>query len=131
REAYLKARWPVEYLAAVLSSGQGYYPPRVYIEDARAFGAEIALPCVNRSEAVYTVEGSNVLRIGLSYLSGIGSAGVARLLAGRKSGPYRNLVDLKRRSGLSRPELEILIRIGACEGLSESGGAHSRPAMPW
>ena len=126
REAYLKARWPVEYLSAVLSSGQGYYPPRVYIEDARAFGAEIALPCVNRSEAAYTVEGTNVLRIGLSYLAGIGPAGVSRLLAGRHGGPYRGLRDLKQRSGLSRPELETLIRVGACESF-----VPSRPGLLW
>lgn len=126
REAYLKARWPVEYLAAVLSSGQGYYPPRVYVEDARSFGAVLALPCINRSEAAYTVEETNVLRIGLSYLTGIGPTGVERLLKGRKAGPYRNLADLKRRSGLSRPELEILIRIGACDVFGVP-----RPGLLW
>ncbi len=126
REAFIKARWPVEYLSAVLSSGQGYYPPRVYVEDARAFGAELALPCVNRSEAAYTVEGENVLRIGLSYLAGIGPAGVSRLLQGRREGPYQGLSDLKERSGLSRPELETLIRVGACEGFKTS-----RPGLLW
>jgi DNA polymerase-3 subunit alpha len=130
REAYLKARWPVEYLSAVLSSGQGYYPPRVYVEDARAFGAELALPCVNRSEAFYTMEGTNVLRIGLSYLAGIGETGVSRLLQGRKEGPYRSLSDLKQRSGLSRPELETLIRVGACEDFATAGPSGLRPSRP-
>ncbi len=136
REAYLKARWPVEYLSAVLSSGQGYYPPRVYVEDARSFGAELALPCVNRSEASYTVEGERTLRIGLAYLAGIGEAGVSRLLRGREGGPYRGLFDLKQRSGLSRAELETLIRVGACEGfgasgLGASGPRPSRPGLLW
>lgn len=124
REAYIKARWPVEYLACVLSTGMGYYPPRVYIEDARHFGAEIALPCVNRSAAVYTVEGERVLRVGLSYLHGIGPAGVRAILDARQDGPFQSLADLKHRTGLARPELETLIRLGACEcfGLS-------RPAL--
>lgn len=126
REAGIKARWPVEYLSAVLSSGQGYYPPRVYVEDARSFGAELALPCVNRSEAAYTVEGETTLRIGLSHLAGLGPTGVTRLLDGRKSGPYRSLADLKRRSGLSRPDLESLIRVGACDAF----GAR-RPELMW
>ncbi len=126
REASVKARWPVEYLSAVLSAGEGYYPPRVYVEDARTFGAVLALPCANRSEAAYTVEGENVLRIGLSALAGIGPSGVERLLDGRLAGPYRSLSDLKQRSGLSRPELEVLIRVGACDALGTS-----RPAILW
>lgn len=126
REAVLKARWPVEYAAAVLSSGCGYHPPRVYVEDARSFGAQLALPCVNRSEVGYTVEGAVILRIGLSAVGGLGPASIERLLDGRRSGPYRNLADLKRRSGLSRPELEALIRIGACDDF-----AASRPAQLW
>lgn len=124
REAYIKARWPVEYLACVLSTGMGYYPARVYVEDARHFGAELALPCVNRSEATYAVEGENVLRVGLSYLHGIGPAGVRAILDARRAGPFTSLADLKQRTGLARPELETLIRLGACEcfGLS-------RPAL--
>lgn len=126
REATIKARWPVEYLAAVLSAGQGYYPPRVYIEDARSFGAEIALPCVNRSEAGFTLEGTCTLRIGFSSVSGLGPSHIERLLRGRQAGPYRNLADLKRRSGLSRPELEALIRLGACDAFGLS-----RPSLLW
>lgn len=132
REAYVKARWPLEYLACVLATGQGYYEPRVYIEDARAFGATIALPCINRSEGNYTVEGGGVLRIGLAYLHGLGPAGVQGILEGREQGAYRNLLDLKRRSGLSRPELEILIRIGACDvlGVSRSALMHQLSDLP-
>ena len=97
REAYLKARWPMEYLAAVLSTGMGYYPARVYIEDARWFGATVAGPCVNRSEACYTVEDNQVLRVGPAYVKGMGDgaaqghrgglAGAALPAPGRPAGP--------------------------------------------
>lgn len=126
REAYVKARWPIEYLSAVLSAGMGYYPPRVYIEDARHFGATLALPCVNRSQVGYAPEEGGVLRIGLSYIHGIGPAGVKTILRGRGDRPYENLADLRRRSGLSRPEIETLISIGACEVFGVS-----RPGLLW
>jgi len=141
REAYLKARWPVEYLACVLSTGVGYHEPRVYIEDVRSFGAAIALPCVNRSMATYTVEGASVLRIGLSGIKGIGPASVEAILSARMDGPFQDLGDLRRRTRLSRPELETLIRVGACEcfgftrpalmrQLAERGRTRSGPVQP-
>lgn len=126
REAYLKARWPVEYLSVVLSAGFGYYPPRVYIEDARSFGAEIALPCVNRSTSSYTVEGHGVIRVGLSYIKGVGPAGVQAILDGRGDTPFQNLADLRQRTRLSRPDLETLISIGACSTFGAS-----RPGLMW
>ncbi|MNY14079.1 DNA polymerase III subunit alpha [compost metagenome] len=116
-------RWPVEYLSAVLSAGFGYYPPRVYIEDARAFGATIGLPCVNRSGEGYEVEDGGILRVGLSAIKGLGPAGIEAILRARQEGPFAHLGDLRRRTGLARPELETLIMVGACDvfGLSRPG----------
>lgn len=126
REAYVKVRWPVEYLSAVLSAGFGYYPPRVYIEDARAFGATIALPCVNRSCEGYEVEDGGILRVGLSAIKGLGPAGIEAIVRARRDGPFAHLGDLRRRTGLARPELETLIVVGACDAFGLS-----RPGLLW
>lgn len=121
REAHLKARWPLEYLAAVLSSGMGYYPMRVYVEDARSSGAAIALPCVNRSTVAWTLEGDRTLRVGLSAIAGLGTASIEALLSARATGgPFRSLADLRARTRLARPELETLVRVGACDGWGQS-----------
>ena len=126
REAYVKARWPIEYLSAVLSAGMGYYPPRVYVEDALSFGAHLALPCINRSQSGYTVEKENILRIGLAHIGGIGPAGVRSILLARKERAFSNLEDFRRRTNLSRLELEALITVGACEDFGVS-----RPVLLW
>lgn len=126
REAYVKARWPIEYLSVVLSAGCGYYPPRVYLEDARSFGAIVALPCVNRSDEAYTVELGGILRAGLGAIKGLGPVGMAAILRARKDGPFVHLGDLRRRTGLSRAELETLIVIGACDAFGVT-----RPGLLW
>ncbi|MBO9542695.1 DNA polymerase III subunit alpha [bacterium] len=126
REAYIKARWPIEYLSVVLSAGCGYYPPRIYLEDARSFGARVVLPCVNRSDEAYTVEEGGVLRVGLGAIKGLGPVGMATILRARQDGPFLHLGDLRRRTGLSRSELETLITIGACDAFGVS-----RPGLLW
>lgn len=50
QELWLKARWPAEYLAAVLRNQGGFYPARAYVEEARRLGCRVELPCVNRSD---------------------------------------------------------------------------------
>ena len=55
--AYLKAHYPAEFLAGILSAEpMGFYPPRTVAEEAKRLGIAMLPPCVNRSEAVFTVE---------------------------------------------------------------------------
>lgn len=55
--AYLKAHYPAEYFAGLLTAQpMGFYPPRTLAEEAKRLGIAILPPCVNRSEADYTVE---------------------------------------------------------------------------
>lgn len=115
RQAYVKARWPIHYQAAVLSTGMGYYQPRVYIEDALRFGATLAGPCVQRSEVGYTAEPGGVLRVGLGFVAEVG-AGAERLVAARRERPYSSFTDLRARAGLPKDALLSLVHSGACDG---------------
>jgi pimeloyl-ACP methyl ester carboxylesterase len=87
--AYLKAHYPAEFFAGVLSNGGGFYGPMAYLSEARRWGIEVRLPCVNTSEKDYTgksIEFSTVspppgntppdfhgswLRIGLNAVQGL------------------------------------------------------------
>lgn len=55
--AYLKAHYPAEFLAGILSAQpMGFYPPRTIAEEAKRLGIAVLPPCVNRSEDIFTVE---------------------------------------------------------------------------
>ena len=56
RIAYLKAHYPTEFLAAMCSSGAGFYHVSAYVEEAKRWGIPVLLPSVNRSLAEYSVE---------------------------------------------------------------------------
>ncbi len=56
RMAYLKAHYPAEFLAAMCSSGAGFYHVSAYVEEAKRWGIEVRLPSVNHSQCEYTTE---------------------------------------------------------------------------
>src|SRR5690606_791187 len=61
--AFLKAYYPAEFMASVLSNQGGFYSAAVYIQEAKRLGLKIELPCINKSMYEYTGSG-NKLRIG-------------------------------------------------------------------
>ena len=100
----------------------GFYAPEVVIGDAKRHGITVLRPDVNRSEDGCTLEdgvdgGRLPLRLGLRYLSGLGDAGRARLLAARGERSFADLVDFCRRTRLPRPLVSDLIRAGALDGV--------------
>jgi len=56
RIAYLKAHYPAEFLAAMCSSGAGFYHVSAYVEEAKRWGIPVLLPSVNHSRPEYTTE---------------------------------------------------------------------------
>jgi error-prone DNA polymerase len=128
QSGYLRAHYPAEFIAGVLSNQGGYYAPFAYIAEARRMGLEIRPPDVNASAAGYT-GCARELRIGLMALKGLSAAGLASLTAARASGgPYRSLEDLRRRAALTPGDLRVLIQGGACDAVA---GGLTRPQMMW
>lgn len=123
--AWLKAHYPAEFLAGILSSQpMGFYPPRTVAEDAKRFGAGILPPCVNRSADRCTVEYTNNprgdIRLGLWMVRGL-QGRVEQILAERaRNGPFTSLADFCRRTSVPRPAVENLVLARAFEftGLS-------------
>lgn len=111
--AYLKAHYPAEFMASVLSNGGGFYSAAVYIWEAKRLGLKILLPCINKSENEYTGKNHN-LQIGLMAIKNLSHNSIEKILSERKqNGYYHSLADFLIRTKLGFEETSILIKCGA------------------
>ncbi len=119
--AWLKTRYPAEFMAALLSSEIGNTDKVVqYINEAREMGLEVLAPDVNESGFKFTVVGERRLRFGLGAIKNVGEGAIASILTGREAGLYRSLVELCDRIDLrlcNKRVLEALVDAGACDSL--------------
>lgn len=122
---YLKAHFPAEFMAGVLSNRGGFYHPAVYIEEARRCGVRIIPPAVNKSRFEYSVEDMSI-RMGFVEIRNLTHSAVQGLLAARKAAPFESFCDLCQRAHLTYADADILIQSGACDELG-----HTRPEMLW
>jgi len=124
--AYLKAHWPVEFMAALLSSD---IPNRNFtrkdstvehLDDCQRMKIEVVAPDVNRSAPEFTVADGKIY-FGLSAIKGCGGAAAEAIAAERRAnGPFRSLFDFCERldSGtINRSTVETLIKAGAFDSL--------------
>ncbi|MDD2211765.1 MAG: DNA polymerase III subunit alpha [Clostridia bacterium] len=121
--AYLKAHYPVEFMAALLTSvieTKDRVP--FYIEECRQRGIEILVPDVNESGENFMVRG-NKIRFGLAAIKQVGHQAIQAILEEREKGLFENLQDFCERVNLSylnRRALENLIKAGAFRSLQAS-----------
>ncbi|NLO04552.1 MAG: DNA polymerase III subunit alpha [candidate division WS1 bacterium] len=119
--AWLKAHYPAEFLAGILSSQpMGFYPARTVAEDARRHGCGILPPCVNRSDDRCLVEYERNpvgdIRLGLWMVRGLQERSVERILHEReRRGRFRSLEDFCARTSIPAPAVENLILARAFE----------------
>jgi len=93
KSAYLRAHYPAEFMASVISNGGGYYSTFGYVSEARRMGLAILLPDVNRSDITYTGK-DKAVRIGLMQIKGMTlEAKEAVIQERKKNGPYGSFQD--------------------------------------
>ncbi len=110
---YLKTYFPHEFIVAVINNFGGFYQRWVYFNEARRLGAKVHLPCVNRSEYLTCLYGSDIY-IGFVHIQNLETELANRITDERKqNGPYSSLADLIRRTGIEREQLILLIRLSA------------------
>src|SRR5207253_3340350 len=115
KAASLKVHQPLCFWPAALNNNQGMYPRRVYIEAIKRAGITVHLPCVNRSDEVFTAEEDGI-RTGLEAIASLNEGFRAALLADRaRRGPFRDLADFRRRVNPGPEALTLLIRCGALD----------------
>ncbi|MCL5261292.1 MAG: DNA polymerase III subunit alpha [Gammaproteobacteria bacterium] len=121
--AWLKAQYPAEYMAAVLSSDMDNTDKVVlFLKDTQNLGIKVLPPDINSSEYQFTVTPSGEISFGLGAIKGAGLAAIENIIIDRKArGVFRSLFDLcKRVDGrkVNRRVLEGLIRSGALDKIA-------------
>ncbi len=118
--AYLKAHYPAEFLAGILSNEpMGFYPSRTVAEEAKRLGLSILPVCVNRSKERFSVEDGNI-RVGLRLFRGMSQAALQSVVQARKQGLFKSLRDFCQRTSVPRPVVENLILVGAFDFTGQS-----------
>ena len=118
--AWLKANYPVEYMAAFLNSIITVADKvSWYIGICRDMGIQVLPPDINTSEAGFSVDG-HTIRFGLGAIKSVGDAAVSVILEERKKrGPFKDFFDFTRRVDLSKVNkrvVEALIKSGSLHG---------------
>ena len=117
---WLKAHYPAEFMAAVMSSELDNTDKLLTLRDeCREMGVQLRLPAVNEGSYLFTVNDDGAVVYGLGAIKGLGEGPVENLLAARKSGgDFKNLFDLCSRTDprkVNRRALEALIKSGALD----------------
>jgi error-prone DNA polymerase len=129
KSAWLKANYPAEFMAAVISNGGGYYSTLGYLSEARRLGLTILPPDINLSNNPYRGCGQK-LQVGLQQIASLTQQATDSLLHERKnSGPFSDFADfLARLPQLGESDIRQLIKAGCFDQLE---GADRRPQLIW
>ena len=137
--AYLKAHYPAEFMAALLSVERGNLEKvAVLVAECRRLGIEVRPPDINYSDEDYRLEPASAtspqerdklrdvenlaIRYGLGGIKNVGDGPAQAIVAARGDEPFKDLDDLVRRVDLrqiNKRVLECLIRAGALDSLGE------------
>ncbi len=130
KSAYLRAHYPAEFMAAVISNGGGYYSTFGYLSEARRMGLRVLPPDINESEIKYTGRDKDI-RVGLMQLKELSKEGVEFIVRERsKHGHFTSLDHcLLRTSGhIHLQDIRVLIKAGCFDSIAHGG---TRPALLW
>ena len=143
RSAWLKAHYPAQFLAGILTHDPGMYPRRALLDDARRRGIPILALDVNVSEPEYTAEevggsgglkkralrasvapqgsgGEYGIRLALQDVHGISDGEIRSIMIARAERPFTSVEDFLRRTSVARPVVEALAHAGAFDALRVS-----------
>jgi error-prone DNA polymerase len=127
KSCYLRAHYPAEFIAAVLTNQGGYYSTFAYVSEARRMGLRVLLPDVNESRREYWGK-NKTIRVGLMQLKGLHETALDAILRARKERPFLSFDDFLSRIEMDVADLKILVKSGAADSIS--CGA-TRPEMIW
>jgi DNA polymerase III subunit alpha len=115
--AYLKAHYPAEYMAAVLSNNMNDIKQvTFFMEECKRMGLQVLGPDVNESYYKFTVNDFGAVRFGMGAVKGVGAGAVETIVEHRKNGRYKSIFDLAKRIDLRSANKK------AFENLALAGG---------
>jgi len=117
---FLKTYYPREFMVAVLNNYGGFYNRFLYVIELVNSGAVVHLPCVNHSDSTVNISGIDAY-LGFVGVHGLDGTFIERIPEERRqNGPYLNMEDLVKRTGLGLEQTIILIRVGALRFTGQS-----------
>jgi len=115
--AYLKAHYPAEYMAAVLSNNMNDIKQvSFFMEECKRMGLKVLGPDVNESYYKFTVNNDYAVRFGIGAVKGVGANAVDTIVQNRKDAPYKSIFDLAKKIDLRAANKK------AFESLALAGG---------
>ncbi len=119
--AYLKAHYPAEFMAAVLSRNLNNIDKITFFtKEAERMGIQVLGPDINESSLNFTVNKNGIIRFGLAAIKGVGGSAVEDIISEReKNGPYKSIFDFAKRVNLksvNKRSFEALAKAGAFDG---------------
>ncbi len=119
--AYLKAHYPAEFMAAVLSSDMDNTDKVVgFVDECKAMHLHLRPPHIQESQYQFSVLDQHTLCYGLGAIKGVGQIAIELIIAERQKGPFKDLFDFCKRLDLRKVNkrvLEALIYSGAMDSL--------------
>ncbi|HEY9116657.1 MAG TPA: DNA polymerase III subunit alpha, partial [Roseivirga sp.] len=115
--AYLKAHYPAEYMASVLSNNMNDIKQvTFFMEECQRMGVPVLGPDVNESNYKFTVNQKGEIRFGMGAIKGVGEAAIESIVEERKAnGPYENIFNFAERVNLravNKKNFEALAQAG-------------------
>ncbi|NHF58538.1 DNA polymerase III subunit alpha [Flavobacteriaceae bacterium TP-CH-4] len=124
--AYLKAHYPAEYMAAVLSNNMNDIKQvTFFMEECKRMGLDVLGPDVNESYYKFAVNKEGAVRFGMGAIKGVGRSAVETIVENRKKdGPYRSVFDMAKRVDLRAANKKAFENLAVAGGFDSFGTAH-------
>ena len=123
--AYLKAHYPAEYMASVLSNNMNDIKSvSFFMEECKRMGLQVFGPDLNESYLKFSVNNEGAVRFGMAAVKGVGAAAVRAIIKERKeNGNYTSIFDLAKRVDLraaNKKSFDSLIKAGAFDSFTDT-----------
>lgn len=123
--AYLKAHYPAEYMAAVLSNNMNDIKQvSFFMEECKRMGLKVLGPDVNESYYKFTVNEDYAVRFGMGAIKGVGQGAVDTIVENRKEGKYKSIFDLAKRIDLRAANKKAFENLALAGGFDGFGDTH-------
>ena len=124
--AYLKAHYPSEYMAAVLSNNMNDIKQvTFFMEECKRMDLEVLGPDVNESYYKFAVNKDNAVRFGMGAIKGVGRSAVEAIVAERKeNGAFRSVFDMAKRIDLRSANKKAFENLALAGGFDSFLGTH-------
>ncbi len=130
KSAFLRAHYPAEFMASVISNGGGYYAAFGYLSEAKRMGLRVLPPHINLSPIKYTGKGREI-RVGLMQIKELSLEAMEAIVHVReKDGPFSSLGQFleRTRPHIHLQDMRVLIKAGCFDNLS---GPTTRSGLLW